>query len=272
VITFNDVLHSAGVDPSKVRLARHQDARPRGRSIYAIWKSPGGRELVEQYQAIQKQDRFEIGGFVASFVVTPPPRSETLFIGLYEVLARGECEAGRREPFTRSDVTGRYLYEMTHDSRMDEYKERLVVDWGPGTRSWVQLASRQPKQVRALRDQEEPPFPGFARFCVDVHELLGIYPGWQERLREVKGIYVLVDKTTGKQYVGSAKGEESLWGRLSEYARTGHGGNIGLSKEARYQVGLLQVVDLSLPDHSIEEIESWWKRKLMTREHGLNGN
>ena len=43
-------------------------------------------------------------------------------------------------------------------------------------------------------------------------------------------------------------------------------------KDTRYQIGVLQVVDLSLPDHSIEEIESWWKRKLMTREHGLNRN
>jgi hypothetical protein len=46
----------------------------------------------------------------------------------------------------------------------------------------------------------------------------------------------------------------------------------GPFSEARYQVGVLQVVDLSLPGHSIEEIESWWKRKLMTREHGLNRN
>ena len=85
---------------------------------------------------------------------------------------------------------------------------------------------------------------------------------------------MLVDKKTGDQYVGSAKGEESPWGRLSEYARTGHGGNVELKhrKDAQYQVGVLQIVDLSLPDHSIEEIENWWKRKLMTREHGLNRN
>lgn len=274
MITFNDILHSAGVDPGKVRLARHQDTRTRDRSIYAIWTSPGGPELVEQYQAIQKDDRFEVGGFVASFVVTPPPRSETLFIGLYEVLARAECQAGSRDPITGIDVTGLYRYEMAYDGRLDEYKERLVVDWGPGTRSWVQLAWRQPKPIRALRDQQEPPFPGFSQFCVDVQDLPGIYPSWQERLREVKGIYVLVDKNTGKQYVGSAKGEESLWGRLSEYARTGHGGNVGLKKNkgAQYQVGVLQIVDLSLPDHNIEEIENWWKRKLMTKKYGLNGN
>jgi hypothetical protein len=274
LITFNDVLHSVGVDPAEVQLARHQDTRARRRSIYAIWKSPGGQKLVEEYQAVQGSDRFNVGGFVASFLVTPPPRSETLFIGLYEVLSVGRCAPGTRDVLTDADVTGEYHYETAYDPRLDEYKERLVIDWGPGARSWTQRASRQPKRVLALRDQQQEPFPGFGQFCIDVHDLPGIYPSWQERLREVKGIYVLVDKKTGQLYVGSAKGEESLWGRFSDYARTGHGGNVELKqrKGAQYQIGILQVVDMSLPDHSIEEIESWWKRKLMTREHGLNRN
>ena len=274
MITFNDVLRSVGVDPAQVHLARLQDTRVRGRSIYAIWTSPDGPQLVEEYQAVQDRERFGVGGFVASFVVTPPPRNETLFIGLYEVRSVGRCRAGSVEAITGIDVTGLYRYEMVADDRLDEYKERLVVDWGLGARSWAQRASRQPKPIRAIRDQQEPPFPGFGQFCIDLRDLSGIYPGWQERLREVKGIYVLVDKKTGQQYVGSAKGEDSLWGRLSGYARTGHGGNVELKnrKGAEYQVGVLQIVDLSLPDHSIEEVEGWWKRKLMSREHGLNRN
>jgi len=81
-----------------------------------------------------------------------------------------------------------------------------------------------------------------------------------------ESIYLLVDKDTSQQYIGSAKGEDSLWGRLSEYARTGHGGNIELKNhpEARYQASILQFVDQQLPDHRIEQIESWWKDKLMT--------
>ena len=93
----------------------------------------------------------------------------------------------------------------------------------------------------------------------------GLYPGWQERLRETKGIYVLVNKDTGEQYIGSAKGGESLFGRLCDYARTGDGGDVALKhrKGARYQVAVLEIVNLeSLPDHTIEQIESWWKRKL----------
>ena len=79
---------------------------------------------------------------------------------------------------------------------------------------------------------------------------------------------------SGEQYVGSAKGQESLLGRFLDYAETGHGGNVELRNRptARYRVSLLEVVDLSLPDKRIEEIESIWKQKLMTRDHGLNAN
>jgi hypothetical protein len=72
--------------------------------------------------------------------------------------------------------------------------------------------------------------------------------------------------------VGSAKGEESLLARFLDYAENGHGGNVELQNRpnARYRVSLLEVVDLSLPDKRIEEIESIWRDKLITREHGLN--
>ena len=274
MITFNDVLRSAGVNPGHVRLVRHQDSRIRGRSIYAVWKSPGGTELVEEYQAVQAREVFEVRGHVASFVVTPPPRNETLFIGLYEVRGVGKCETGRRDPISGADVSGYHRYELVYDGRLDEYKGRLAVDWGRGTRTWVQLAVRQPKPVRALCDQDDPPFPGFSQLCVDVERVPTLAASWQDRLREVKGIYVLVDKDTGDQYVGSAKGEDSLWGRFADYARTGDGGNVELKhrRGAQYQIGVLQVVDTSFPDYRIEEIEGWWKRKLMSRELGLNRN
>jgi hypothetical protein len=58
------------------------------------------------------------------------------------------------------------------------------------------------------------------------------------------------------------------------YARTGDGGNVELRrrKGARYQIGVLEVVNLALPDRRAEEIEAGWKHKLLTREFGLNRN
>jgi len=44
--------------------------------------------------------------------------------------------------------------------------------------------------------------------------------------KAVRGVYLLVCKETGKQYVGSAQGEETLWGRFIAFATTGRGGNV----------------------------------------------
>jgi hypothetical protein len=229
---------------------------------------------VEEYQRIQHRDVFRVGELIASFVVTPRPRSETLFIGLYRVKSVGKCEQGSRDPMFGNNVAGMNRYEMAYDDRLASYEQRVSIDWGPAMRTWNQLAGRQPKPIRAIRDQEDPPFPGFSQFCVDIEEVPGLYSSWQLFLKEVEGIYVLVDKDTGERYVGSAKGEESLLARFMAYAQSGHGGNVELRrrKAARYQVGILQVVDMAFPDHRIEEIEAWWKRKLLTREFGLNRN
>jgi hypothetical protein len=274
VITFNDILRSEGIDVTHVRLVRHLDTGRRDPTIYAAWRSPNGRQLVEEYQRIQARRVFHIGDIVASFVVTPRPRPETLFLGLYHVTGVNLCGPDARDPIYGNNVAGLHRYDLTRDKGLAQYVDRLSIDWGRGTRAWVQSAARQPKAVRALMDREDPPFPGFSQFCIDVDEVPGLYASWQQRLREVKGIYVLVDKDTGHQYIGSAKGEESLLARFMAYAATGHGGNVELRrrKAARYQVGVLEIVNLALPDRRIEEIEAWWKRKLLTREFGLNRN
>lgn len=44
----------------------------------------------------------------------------------------------------------------------------------------------------------------------------------------VKGIYMIIDRNTGKQYVGSAYGEGGIWGRWISYANTYHSNNTEL--------------------------------------------
>ena len=86
-----------------------------------------------------------------------------------------------------------------------------------------------------------------------------------------------MDMDSGDQYVGSAKGANSLFGRWMSYTDGGDGGDVGLRAAARqgrrrYQVSVLEVVDQNTPDEAIEQIESWWKGKLLTRRFGLNRN
>lgn len=271
MLTLNDVLRAEGVDPLSVQVARHYDSNQRIPNLYAVWMS-AGRRLFDEYQKRQSRKVFVVGGHLAAFVVTPPPLSETVFVGLYRVEGI-DPRAKQRNPIYGNDFDG-YCYKIEKDGRMSEYEGHLVIEWD-GSRNFCQYASRRSWRIKAISATHVAPrWPGFGQFWMDVEDIPGMYPEWAMMLSSQKGIYVLVDRDTGELYVGSAKGTESLLGRFQEYARTGHGGNRELMarKGARYRVGVLQVVDTDLSDVTIERIEAEWKSKLMTRDRGLNAN
>jgi GIY-YIG catalytic domain len=269
VITFNDILRIEGIDPRQVRLVRHLDNRVRNPSLYEVWRS--APKLLEEYQAVQSRDVFKVGEILASFVVTPRPRRETLFIGLYLMRAVRPAPKGSRDPILGVDVSGKYLYTIEAIGELSEYVGRLTIHWGVGSRAWHQRASRQDKVVAAIQDEIDPPFPGFDRFAWDLASIDDMPPGWKEHFRHVKGVYLLVDTETGARYVGSATGDESLWGRFRSYFETGHGGNVELRRLGKrpYRVSVLQIGGF---DDEILAREREWKQKLMTREFGLNAN
>src|SRR4029077_17589791 len=111
-----------------------------------------------------------------------------------------------------------------------------------------------------MSDGAAPPFPGFAAFYSDIDDIDDLYLSWIEVLRNVKGVYLLVDKKTGARYVGSATGPESLWGRFHDYTETGHGGNVELKSLGRrpYRVSVLQIGTF---DNDILQAEAAWKTK-----------
>ena len=274
MLTFNDVLHLEGIDPADVRLARHRDGRLRPGRLYETWLTNRGD--FEAYQSVQAREVFPVGSFVASFIVTEAGR--TVFVGLYSVNGRGFCPEGTVDPLVQSDVSGHIRYDLRLCDEMADYRDRVVIEWGAGKRSWVQRAANQSKPVREIAQQHEPPFPGFRTFVRPVDDIPTLPHGWQQVLRSVKGVYLLVDTETGDQYVGSAKGADSLFGRWLAYANGGDGGDEGLKHAAKagrrhYQVSVLEVVDENTPDVTIEQIESSWKTKLLTRRPlGLNWN
>jgi len=272
MLTFNAILRHEGIGVKKVRLVRHQYTGGPGRPTpYDLWRANDGR--LETYQQIQRRKRFAVGDLLATFVVTP--NSDTLFVGLYSVDGVGSVPPGVTDP-TQSDldVTGMNFYDIHRDQRLADYAGHLTVDWGKGFLAWVQYADRHEKAVLEIRKEiTEPPFPGFSEFICDVDKdkIAAIPLTWQAVLRSVRGVYLLVCKETGKQYVGSAKSEGGLWQRLLDYAQTGDGGNVELRRRGPrpYQFTVLEVVN---SDFGIEKTEEAWKRKLLTREFGLNEN
>lgn len=133
-----------------------------------------------------------------------------------------------------------------------DYRDRAVIEWGAAVRSWVQRAGNQPKPVIEIAEQYEPRFPGFREFVRPVNDVPTLPNSWQQVLRSVKGVYLLADVESGQQYVGSAKGADSLLGRWLSCIEGGDGGDVGLKAAARkgsrnYQVSVLEVVDENTP-------------------------
>jgi hypothetical protein len=149
--TFNELLSSASLDPTRVKLVRHTDDK-RGMSypsLYDTWNEDP--DMFEAYQRIQTRHRFEVGDYVASFVVSPPPERDTICVGLYHVTGEGRCRSGMHNPYSLDDVSGLYLYNLEPDGRLAAYRDRLVVDWGPGFRTWCQRADLQDKPILKIR-------------------------------------------------------------------------------------------------------------------------
>ncbi len=275
-ITFNGILHEAGIDPRDVRLLRHKDQRAsKGQSPYEMWRVD--RPMFERYQSIQtlRSRSFLSAPYWAAFIGTPA--DSTVFVGCYRVQYLGVNETDIAEPHSGEvQVAGTFdCYDLQLVEEFSELDGRLTIEWGPGKRSWIQRADRKNKPVVELtRKFQEPEFPGYLQFLSQLSLMERLPLSWIAALKTSRGIYLLTCPRTREQYVGSATGEHGFWGRWQQYLMTGHGGNVELKVRdpSDYQVSILEVAGSAATTEEILSLESLWKQKLQSREMGLNRN
>lgn len=280
---FNSLLQSAGINPADTVLLRHQKVISGRPTPYALWRNdPAEFDRFQSYQNPKDRSFFSRPNW-ASFVVTPS--GETLFVGMHQAKLAGSVPPEVVDPITglapgadnaNQPAKAPYdLYSLTRSDAVSEFVGRIVIDWGKAHRSWGQVASKQDKQIIELRKSLiEPPFPGFLRFVGSLSEIAALPIAWQEALASVRGIYLLTCPKTREQYVGMASSNGGFLQRWMEYVITGHGGNLGLKLRdpSDYQVSILEVCGSSATLDEITACEGLWKRKLQSREMGLNKN
>lgn len=165
-------------------------------------------------------------------------------------------------------------------------KERVVIDWNNPVQ-WLQHYNEMPviRIDRGLMENNLPVFVRYEDVVLDYIQLQTIInsnnPEWKSKLESCNCIYLILDKNTGKQYVGSTYNTKGIWGRWSEYAQNGHGGDVELKKcieadshyaEKYFQWCILETLPIKiLPDQAIER-ESLYKRKLGARIFGYCRN
>ena len=93
--------------------------------------------------------------------------------------------------------------------------------------------------------------------------------------------YLISDINTGKLYVGSAYGENGIWGRWSDYVKSnGHGNNKTLKElieneneyAKNFTFSILMLLPKTITPNEAIKKEMLYKNKLGTNSFGLNNN
>jgi hypothetical protein len=272
MLDFIELLRSSWLPLARLRLVRNAEAKSRpGLTPFDLWN----RELAQfdEYQSRQSDHahtRLQNADFWVSFVAIG---NKTLFVGIYRAEYLGRSTDVTFVPTTGTEIAAgdRHVYRLELTDTLAEYAGRLFINWGAGTRTFVQRAT-SPRPITELLDSVKVlPFPGLLNLITPLSAVPGFPDTWKAVLRSARGVYLLVCARTREQYVGSASGESGFYSRWMQYVQTGHGDNIKLkSREpSDYQVSILQ---LAGDTDNIVEIEERWKQKLRSRDMGLNAN
>nr|AGU10882.1 hypothetical protein [uncultured organism] len=276
-LTFNMMLKQAGISPADVRLLRHQP-KVGVRSLLDVWRTD--QPLFEAYQATQatSQRSSFARPYWASFIGTWDGR--TIFVGLYEVGTSEAIEAAFAGAISgtlyRAGEYDRYSQRLS--PLLAEYGGRLYIEWGGGAsgkRAWTQRADAQDKAITELhRAAAQAPFPGLMALSAPLSLLSDAPPSWIEAMAGARGVYLLSCPRDGSLYGGSAMAEGGFWARWSDYGANGYGGNVALRgrEPSDFIVSVLQVAGSADTTDDILAAEAAWKKKLQSRELGLNRN
>jgi hypothetical protein len=280
MLTLDTLLTSFGLDKTRrIKLVRHQNGRL---DINRLFRS----KQLDIYQSIQSRPAFGDAEILVSFI--GQPGTHALFVGVYNVNGVTQSNAHDLPEdyiYPEMGTKDKYKYDLIKDPRFESLQGRLVIDWGTGTRSWVQHFKSK-EVVEVLPTGYVSAFPGYMNVMLAHDQLVDIvnnplpHRDWHQMLKSAAGVYLILDTNTGQQYIGSAYGASGLLGRWNTYAQNGHGGNlqlIDLLKERPnavrdLQFSILQTLPSTLTKNEVIAYEGIHKRKLGTRAHGLNSN
>lgn len=291
LLTFNDLLNKAGINPDDVNIARHTPIERQLRNIMPVLASERP-ELFNYYQSNQSQLRERSlikRKFLASFLGNDD--GSTIFVGLYE--KQGFRNMTQTEFST--DIRGaelikfgcwifpepsRLYFEYQSVPLFESYKGRLFIDWPKGTRSFIQVAGNRQYPINSIYETNQLISKADKWYEINrsLIELQAMPREWRNIMNQWRGVYLITDISDGARYVGSASGEENIWQRWTDYAESGHGENKLLRKRNpdNFRFCILELTAPSASRKMVTDREQNWKRRLLTSgkkyHFGLNNN
>ncbi len=277
MFSFFDLLKLHNIDSSNIKLVRHSNAE-----IPILQTFQNNRKKFEAYQKFQAPNKFSQAKHIAAFA--PYRNTLALFLGLWEIR-----DYKKNKEFTKRIHSiidnyklpqewhnGQSYFDLKYNPILAEFSQRLIIDWGKGTIAWVQTKNKIIVEIKGKKSLGD--LPTFDKIILSYLELKTLVSNpdsnndWLNALSSVKGIYLIRDKGSGQLYVGSASGDNGIFGRWQNYALTGDGGNIALKNlnPNNFEFSILEIVSNMINQTEIIHKENLWKRKLGTWEMGLN--
>lgn len=276
---LNDILKRNGINPKRTKLIRHSLKHKRCKSCYE-------NNFIDDYQKIQSKNFYNNCDYILSFISEPGTSAK--FIGCYKVgvgIPINRTFMPKGFPVPEMFIEDGYYFDIQPSEIMSDLKERLIIDWGKAAVSWHQWATNE-KAVLAIQSNPKYSFPGYDKVILSYNELKEImsdkflYENWHTALSSVYAIYLIVDKSDGKQYIGSAYSESGIFDRWKCYVETKHGGNKQMEelicnypeRFENFQFSILQILPKTLTQDEVINVEDLYKQKLLSKEFGLNYN
>ena len=275
-----DILKIHGFDiQTRCKMMRHQSSI---RDVEEIFK----RGHINAYQAVQSKEILNCD-YLISFIGRGRPKA--CFAGIWRVEGFMPIKDFKIEPnFPYPEfyaVPDDIYYNLKPVGGFEDLIGRMIIDWGPSTRAWHQWLRDKPI-IEILPKGQIKPFPGYLDFTLSYADLCQMMNftqanrAWHQMLSSIAGVYLIIDRLSGQQYVGSAYGKDGIIGRWKQYAANGHGGNTELKRLLKSNSGyarnlqftILRTLPSSMTAKEVIAYEQIYKGKLGTRAHGLNMN
>jgi len=278
-LTFYDLLRICGLEPAEVRLVRHGNKELNVLEIFLE-----DTERFTEYTAWQKPGKYGKSKYLAVFC--PARGTTSLFLGVWEIgghTTNKDLKPSHLALLRRHNLPERWYrdsvrYNLNLTSIMLDVSQRLVIEWGKSTVSWVQAKNKDVVQVKPANSIGD--FASYDSILLSYDDLRKLMKdtdsnvSWVNALSSVNGVYLIRHKKDGRLYVGSAYGRGGILSRWASYARSGHGGNKllkGLDPH-QFEFSVLEISPSTMSADDVIARENRWKDCLGTREYGLNDN
>jgi len=274
-----------GFDPTDFKFVRHAYMEINPLDLYR--NNPSKFDSYQSFQRTKHSKNYDGVNFIAVFA--PFHSTQAILLGVWQVLDKLPSNKAPKNRLLdvkefKWNLKLSSYYKLKKVAEFDELSERLVIEWGKGTVSWIQ---RRDKEVMALLQKTQiGEFVSYEKTILNWEELSQIAENprgnytWTNALKAVNGIYCITNVKDGRNYVGSAYGKNGIWGRWLNYTKTGHGNNKQLIELVQkrpktveqFQFSILEILPgSSTADDAIEK-ENLWKMKLSAKIGGYNSN